>query len=161
MPENTFVGRTYSPDALCFPFQSAITAQLESDPGFIYPYLLKGLKIDKPNQVWCADITYIPVEGGLFYLVAIMDWYSRYVPAWELSNSLEALTWALNKNRPEIFNTAQGSQFTSKRFASALEEKQIKVSHDGKGRFMDNIFTERLWRSLKHEEFYLYCYGDG
>jgi len=133
----------------------------------IYPYLLKGLTIDEPNQVWCADITYIPIEGGYFYLVAIMDWYSRYVLAWELSNSmetsfcLEALSWALRKSKPEIFNTDQGSQFTSKRFVDALKEKQIKVSHDGKGRFMDNIFIERLWRSLKYEEVYLYCYEDG
>ncbi len=102
----------------------------------IYPYLLKGLKIDTPNQVWCADITDIPVEGGFFYLVAIMDWYSRYVLIWELSTSLEtsfcleALTWALNKKRPEIFNTSQGSRLTSKRIASALE-KYYKLTQNG------------------------------
>lgn len=133
----------------------------------VFPYLLKGLKVVRPNQVWCADITYIPVEGGFFYLIAIMDWFSRYVLAWELSNSMEtqfcldALTSALAKTQPEIFNTDQGSQFTSNRFVEALAGREIRVSHDGKGRFIDNIFIERLWRSLKYEEVYAYCYQDG
>ena len=133
----------------------------------VFPYLLKGLKIVRPNQVWCADITYIPVEGGFFYLVAIMDWFSRYVLAWELSNSMEmqfcldALARALLRTQPEIFNTDQGSQFTAHRFIEVLTGREIRVSHDGKGRFIDNIFIERLWRSLKYEEVYAYCYHDG
>ena len=133
----------------------------------VFPYLLKGLEIVRPLQVWCADITYIPVEDGFFYLVAIMDWHSRYVLAWELSNSMEtsfcldALTVALRGSRPEIFNTDQGSQFTSHRFIEALTSRQIQPSHDGKGRFIDNIFIERLWRSLKYEEVYAYCYSNG
>jgi len=132
-----------------------------------FPYLLKGLSIEKPLHVWCADITYIPVEDGFFYLVAIMDWYSRYILAWELSNSMEtqfcldALTTALQQGKPEIFNTDQGSQFTSHGFIEALTSRQIRPSHDGKGRFIDNIFIERLWRSLKYEEVYAYCYTDG
>lgn len=133
----------------------------------VFPYLLKGLKIIRPNQVWCADITYIPVEQGFFYLVAIMDWFSRYVLAWELSNSMEtqfcldALSRAFANSVPEIFNTDQGSQFTSNRFTEVLTQKQIQVSHDGKGRFVDNIFIERLWRSLKYEEVYPNCYRGG
>ncbi len=133
----------------------------------LFPYLLKGLKIVRPCQVWCADITYIPVEDGFFYLVAIMDCYSRYILAWELSNSMEtqfcldALSTAVNNSKPEIFNTDQGSQFTSHRFIEALTAKQIQPSQDGKGRFIDNIFIERLWRSLKYEEVYAYCYSDG
>lgn len=133
----------------------------------VFPYLLKGLKIDRPCQVWCADITYIPVEKGFFYLVAIMDWFSRYILSWELSNSMEssfclqALHTATRQARPEIFNTDQGSQFTSNGFIEALQQKQIQISHDGKGRFVDNIFIERLWRSLKYEEVYAYCYQDG
>lgn len=133
----------------------------------VFPYLLKGVKIIRPNQVWCADITYIPVDNGFFYLIAIMDWFSRYVLSWELSNSMEtqfcldALGQAIGPSKPEIFNTDQGSQFTSRRFIEALQEAEIQVSHDGKGRFMDNIFIERLWRSLKYEEVYANCYSDG
>lgn len=133
----------------------------------VYPYLLKGLDITYPNQVWCADITYIPVENGFFYLVAVMDWFSRYVLSWELSNSLEtqfclaALETALAKSQPEIFNTDQGSQFTSDLFTGRLLQAEIAISMDGRGRFMDNIFIERLWRSLKYEEVYLYRYTNG
>jgi len=133
----------------------------------IYPYLLKDLKIIHSDQVWATDITYIPVEGGFFYLVAIMDLYSRYILSWELSNSLEiqfcldALEVALSRRTPEIFNSDQGGQFTSSRFVGKLLAKNIKVSHDGKGRFLDNIFVERLWRSLKYEEVYAFCYRDG
>lgn len=132
-----------------------------------FPYLLRELKIERPGQVWCTDITYIPIEGGFFYLVAIMDWYSRYILSWELSNSMEtsfcldALEAAFIKGIPEIFNSDQGSQFTSNRFVEALQQKQIQVSHDGKGRFIDNIFIERFWRSLKYEEVYAFCYTDG
>ena len=132
----------------------------------IYPYLLKGLKIDRPNQVWAADITYIPMQKGFLYLVVIMDWYSRYVLAWRLSNTLEsdfcveALKEALKKGCPEIFNTDQGSQFTSQEFVSILESQGIKISMDGSGRYADNLFIERLWRTLKYEEVYLKAYQD-
>jgi putative transposase len=132
----------------------------------IYPYLLKGLRIDRPNQVWAADITYIPMQKGFLYLVVIMDWYSRYVLAWRLSNTLEsdfcveALKEALKKGRPEIFNTDQGSQFTSEEFVSLLEGQNIQVSMDGSGRYADNLFIERLWRTLKYEEVYLKTYQD-
>jgi putative transposase len=131
----------------------------------LYPYLLRNLKITKVNQVWASDITYIPMARGFAYLVAIIDWYSRRVLAWRLSNTLEtgfcleALQEALSRYRmPEIFNTDQGSQFTSKDFTDALLDKGIKVSMDGKGRYLDNIFVERLWRSLKYEEVYLHAY---
>lgn len=126
-----------------------------------YPYLLRGLKIKWPNQVWSSDITYIRLSGGFLYLVAIMDWYSRYVLSWELSNTLDtgfcldALEKTLKEAKPEIFNTDQGVQFTSEQFTSRLERDDIKVSMDGKGRVFDNIFIERLWRSLKYEEVYL------
>jgi putative transposase len=132
----------------------------------IHPYLLKGLKIDRPNQVWAADITYIPMQKGFLYLVVIMDWYSRYVLAWRLSNTLEsdfcveALKEALKKGWPEIFNTDQGSQFTSQEFVTLLESRGIKVSMDGSGRYADNLFIERLWRTLKYEEVYLKVYQD-
>jgi putative transposase len=132
----------------------------------IYPYLLKGLKIDHPNQVWAADITYIPMQKGFLYLVVIMDWYSRYVLSWRLSNTLEsdfcveALKEALKKARPEIFNTDQGSQFTSREFVTLLESQGIKVSMDGSGRYADNLFIERLWRTIKYEEIYLKAYQD-
>jgi len=131
-----------------------------------YPYLLKGLKIDRPNQVWASDITYIPMEKGFLYLVVIMDWYSRCILAWRLSNSLdsefcnEALQEALQKGQPEIFNTDQGSQFTSDEFVAILTSHGIKVSHDGKGRYADNLFVERLWRTIKYEEIYLKAYRD-
>jgi len=129
----------------------------------VYPYLLRGLQIDKPNQVWCADITYIPLQRGYLYLVAIMDWYSRKVLSWRLSNTLEAdfcvdaLEQALNEyGPPEIMNTDQGSQFTSLEFTQTLKDAGVRISMDGKGRWMDNIFIERLWRSLKYESVYLY-----
>lgn len=131
----------------------------------VYPYLLRNLKISRVNQVWATDITYIPMARGFAYLVAIIDWYSRRVLAWRLSNTLEtafcleALQEALRRyRRPEIFNTDQGSQFTSADFTDALLDQGIKISMDGKGRYLDNIFVERLWRSLKYEEVYLHAY---
>ncbi len=134
----------------------------------IYPYLLRGLAIDRPNQVWCADITYIPVQRGFLYLVAIMDWATRRVLAWRLSNTMdasfcvEALAEALARyGRPEIFNTDQGSQFTSFNFTGALKDAGIRISMDGRGRWMDNVFIERLWRSLKYEAVYLHELTDG
>jgi putative transposase len=134
----------------------------------IYPYLLKGLAIDRPNQVWCADITYIPVQRGFLYLVAIMDWATRHVLAWRLSNTmdvrfcLEALNEALAQyGKPEIFNTDQGSQFTSFGFTGLLKAAEVTISMDGRGRCMDNIFIERLWRSLKYEAVYLHELTDG
>ena len=134
----------------------------------VYPYLLRGVTIDRPNQVWCADITYIPVQDGYLYLVAVMDWASRRVLAWRLSNTLdtsfclEALTDALaGYGTPEIFNTDQGSQFTSMAFTGMLEASGIRCSMDGRGRCMDNVFIERLWRSLKYETVYLNELVDG
>ena len=133
----------------------------------VYPYLLRGMEISKPNQVWAADITYIPMARGFLYLVAIMDWYSRYVVAWNLSNTLDAdfclkaLEEALGKGRPEVFNTDQGSQFTSGGFTGLLEQHGTRISMDGKGRYTDNIFVERLWRTVKYEEVYLKAYTDG
>ncbi len=131
----------------------------------VYPYLLGGLSIERVNQVWCSDITYIPMAKGFLYLVAIMDWHSRAVLAWRLSNTLgadfciEALEEALSRyGGPEIFNTDQGSQFTSDDFTGTLKDHGITISMDGKGRCMDNIFVERLWRSLKYEEVYLNAY---
>lgn len=130
-----------------------------------YPYLLRGLKITRPNQVWASDITYIPMARGFAYLVAIIDWYSRRVLAWRLSNTMdprfciEALEAALERfGEPEIFNTDQGSQFTATDFTDVLRDRGIKISMDGKGRYLDNIFIERLWRSLKYEEVYLHPY---
>jgi putative transposase len=129
-----------------------------------YPYLLRGLKIDRPNQVWCTDITYVPMPGGHAYLCAVMDWYSRKVLGWAVSNTmgvelcLEALEMALNGNGghlPEIFNTDQGSQFTSDEWTTRLLGLGIEISMDGRGRWMDNVFIERLWRSVKYEEIYL------
>jgi putative transposase len=134
----------------------------------IYPYLLRNLEVNRPNQVWCADITYIPVQRGFLYLVAIMDWASRHVLAWRLSNTMdasfcvEALNEALAKyGKPEIFNTDQGSQFTSFAFIGVLKSAEITISMDGRGRCMDNIFIERLWRSLKYEAVYLHELTDG
>ena len=134
----------------------------------IYPYLLRGMEITRPNQVWCSDITYIPVQHGFLYLVAIMDWASRHVLAWRLSNTmdvrfcLEALNEALVcHGKPEIFNTDQGSQFTSLAFTGALKEAGVAISMDGRGRYLDNIFIERLWRSLKYEAVYLHELTDG
>ena len=131
----------------------------------IYPYLLKGLEINRPGQVFAADITYIPMRRGFLYLVAVMDWFSRFVLSWRLSNTLdadfcvEALEQALDMQKPDVFNVDQGSQFTSTEFTGMLLDKKVKISMDGKGRFMDNIFVERLWRSLKYEEVYLKAYG--
>ena len=133
----------------------------------IFPYLLKGVEVNRVDKVWAADITYIPMAKGFLYLVAIMDWHSRYVLAWRLSNTLEvdfcveALEEALGKGRPEIFNTDQGSQFTSEAFTSMLLAQGVQVSMDGKGRCMDNVFVERLWRSIKYEEVYLKAYQNG
>jgi len=131
----------------------------------IYPYLLRDLAIDRVNQVWCTDITYIPMRKGFLYLVAVMDWHSRKVLSWCLSNSLdtapciEALEEALvNHGTPDIFNTDQGCQFTSEGFTEVLKAHGIQISMDGKGRWMDNVFIERLWRSLKYEEVYLKAY---
>ena len=130
----------------------------------LYPYLLKGLTIDRPDQVWCADITYIPMHRGWVYLVAVMDWFSRCVLAWEVSNTLDAhfcvsaLEDALSLGTPEIFNSDQGGQFTSQAFTGVLKEAGIRISMDGRGRVYDNIFIERLWRSVKYEEVYLHDY---
>jgi putative transposase len=132
----------------------------------IYPYLLRGLRIERVHQVWAADITYIPMARGFLYLVAVMDWVSRYVLAWRLSNLLdasfciEALEEALRQGRPEIFNTDQGSQFTDADFTGVLRGHGVAISMDGRGRFADNIFVERLWRSLKYEEVYLKAYDN-
>jgi len=132
----------------------------------VFPYLLKGLAIERPNHVWATDITYIPMAKGFVYLVAIMDWASRRVLSWRTSNTLttdfciEALKEALAKyGTPEIFNTDQGAQFTDKHFTAVLESKGVRISMDGKGRWVDNVFVERLWRSLKYEEVYLNAYG--
>ena len=134
----------------------------------VFPYLLRGVVIDRPNQVWAADMTYVPIGRGFLYLVAIMDWASRAVLAWRLSNSMDvsfcvsALEEALARfGKPDIFNTDQGSQFTSAAFTGMLLATGIKVSMDGRGRWMDNVFIERLWRSLKHEDIYLKGYADG
>ena len=134
----------------------------------VYPYLLRGMVIDRPNQVWCADITYIPVQRGFLYLVAIMDWATRHVLAWRLSNTMDAgfcvetLKEALARyGRPDIFNTDQGSQFTSLDFTRVLKDADVAISMDGRGRCMDNIFIERLWRSLKYEAVYLHELVDG
>jgi putative transposase len=132
----------------------------------IYPYLLRDLKIDHPDQVFAADITYIPMRKGFLYLVAVIDWHSRFVVSWRLSNSMdtsfctEALNDALNDAVPTIFNTDQGSQFTSNDFTNILKDNHIQISMDGKGRYLDNIFIERLWRSLKYDEVYLKAYED-
>ena len=131
-----------------------------------YPYLLRDVVIDHPDQVWSADITYLRLRGGFLYLTAILDWHSRYVLAWELSRSLEgdfcvrALKAALARGRPEVFNTDQGVQFTSEAFTSVLEAREIAISMDGKGRAFDNIFSERLWRTVKYEEVFLRDYAD-
>jgi putative transposase len=129
-----------------------------------YPYLLRGLDINQPNQVWAADITYVPMPLGFMYLVAIMDWFSRFVVAWHLSNTLDgafcldALRFALRRSQPEIFNTDQGAQFTAHDFSDELEAAGIRVSMDGRGRVFDNIFVERLWRTVKYEDIYIKGY---
>ena len=134
----------------------------------VYPYLLRGVTIDRPNQVWATDITYIPMHKGFMYLIAVMDWATRKVLSWRLSNTLdtrfcvEALKEALLKyGAPEIFNTDQGCQFTSEAFTSVLKTWNVRISMDGKGRFKDNIFIERLWRTLKYERIYLKAYETG
>lgn len=133
----------------------------------IYPYLLRNLAITRPDQVWASDITYIPLRHGFLYLTAVMDWYSRHVLAWRLSNTLEgsfcleALDEALATKRPEIFNSDQGSQFTAAAFTGRLEKCGAAISMDGRGRALDNVFIERLWRSVKYEEVYLRDYTDG
>ena len=134
--------------------------------GRVYPYLLRNTRITRPNQAWAADITYLPMARGFLYLVAIMDWHSRYVVAWRLSNTLEAvfcidaLQEALEQGQPEVFNTDQGSQFTSGEFTQVLQDHGVKISMDGKGRYTDNIFVERLWRTVKYEEVYLKAYAN-
>jgi putative transposase len=130
----------------------------------VYPYLLRKRRITRPNQVWSADITYIPMLRGFMYLVAVIDWYSRYVLAWQLSNTLdgrfclEALERALAQGQPDIFNTDQGAQFTALAFTSRLEAAGIRISMDGRGRALDNVFVERLWRTVKYEHVYLHEY---
>jgi putative transposase len=139
-----------------------LSLQNKANPA--YPYLLKGLGIDKPDQVWCADITYLPMRKGWAYLAAIMDWFSRYVVAWDLSVTLDAgfcvalLKQSLSMGTPGIFNTDQGSQFTSQAFTATLMEAGVSISMDGARRAYDNIFIERLWRSVKYEEVYLHDY---
>ena len=141
----------------------------QSDPEHrVYPYLLRNLAIERPHQAWCADITYIPMQRGFLYLVAVMDWFSRAVLSWALSNTLDtefcllAVEEALEGfGPPEIFNTDQGSQFTSRAFTGCLEAAGVRVSLDGRGRWMDNVFIERLWRSLKYEAVYLQEMPDG
>jgi len=131
----------------------------------IYPYLLRGLEIKRPGQVWSADITYVPMQRGFMYLVAILDWFSRYVLAWQLSNTLDGrfcldtLQQALQLDQPDIFNTDQGVQFTALEFISRLEVAGVRISMDGRGRVFDNIFIERLWRSVKYEDVYLKDYA--
>jgi putative transposase len=141
-----------------------------SQPGAghkIYPYLLRDVEITRRDQVWSSDITYIPMRRGFFYLTAVIDWHSRYVLAWRLSNTLdgsfchEALDEALSGGRPEIFNTDQGAQFTAEAFTSRLQAKGIAISMDGRGRALDNVFIERLWRTVKYEEVYRREYADG
>ncbi len=133
----------------------------------IYPYLLRNVAIIRPNQVWSTDITYLPMQQGFLYLVAVMDWYSRFVLSWRLSNTLtidfclEALDEALSTKQPEIFNSDQGSQFTATEFTNRLSTRGVSISMDGRGRALDNVFVERLWRTVKYEEVYLKDYGDG
>ncbi len=130
----------------------------------VYPYLLRGVEVSRPDQVWSTDITYVPVGKGYMYLVAVMDWFSRYVLSWELSNTLdssfcvEALQRSLLRGKPEIFNTDQGCQFTADAFTSVLSNAGIRISMDGRGRALDNVFVERLWRSVKDEDIYLHAY---
>jgi putative transposase len=130
----------------------------------IYPYLLRGMAIERPDQVWSADITYVPLASGFMYLAAVIDWFSRYVLAWRLSNTLdgsfclEMLEEALGRGRPEVFNTDQGVQFTAQAWTGRLESARVAVSMDGKGRCLDNVFVERLWRTVKYEDIYLHGY---
>jgi len=130
----------------------------------IYPYLLRGVTVNRINQVWSADITYIRLQAGFVYLVAVMDWFSRYVLAWAVSITMdvpfcvEALEQALGQGQPELFNTDQGAQFTSQAFTARLQQRGVRISMDGRGRALDNVFVERLWRSVKYEEVYLRDY---
>jgi len=131
----------------------------------VFPYLLRNLEITRKDQVWCTDITYVPLRGGFMYLVAVMDWHTRYVLSWRLSNSLEshfcitALEDSLAHSQPEIFNTDQGSQFTCQAFTTVLQDHGIAISMDGRGRALDNVFIERLWRTVKYEDIYLKDYA--
>jgi len=131
----------------------------------VYPYLLRGVRVSRPDQVWASDITYLRLRGGFVYLAAVMDWHSRYVLSWELSNTLDtafclsALEKALAISQPEIFNSDQGGQYTSEAFTGRLQKAGVKISMDGRGRVYDNIFVERLWRTVKYEEVYLHDYG--
>lgn len=131
----------------------------------VYPYLLRNLKIERPNQVWCSDITYVPMRHGFMYLVTVLDWYSRHVLSWRLSNSMdadfcvEALADALQSATPEIFNTDQGAQFTSREHTEKLKEHGVAISMDGKGRAIDNVMIERFWRTVKYEDIYLKEYA--
>ena len=134
----------------------------------VYPYLLRDLTVDRPNQVWAADITYVPMNRGYMYLVAVMDWYSRKILSWRVSNALDsdfcvdALTEALSRyGRPEIFNTDQGAQFTSRAFTNLLKEHKVAISMDGRGRVQDNIFIERFWWTLKYQYLYLWSFNNG
>src|SRR5260370_7538214 len=133
----------------------------------IYPYLLRNVRIERVGQVWSTDITYIPMRAGFMYLAAVIDWYSRYVIAWRLSNTLDGsfcldmLEEALGKGRPEAFNTDQGVQFTAEAWTSRVEAAGVQVSMDGRGRCLDNVFVERLWRSVKDEDIYLRCFEGG
>jgi putative transposase len=136
-----------------------------ADPGHkVYPYLLRGVVVERRDQVWSTDITYIPMASGFMYLTAVIDWYSRYVLAWGLSNTLDGssslgvLEEALGRGKPEIFNTDQGAQFTAAAFTGRLEAAGVAVSMDGRGRALDNVFVERLWRSVKYEDIYIRCY---
>jgi len=131
----------------------------------IFPYLLRGLIVERPDQVWCSDITYLRLLGGFLFLSVVLDWFSRYVLSWQLSNTLEsrfcvlALEEALKRTQPQIFNTDQGSQYTSSEFTSVLRQAGVRISMDGRGRYLDNIFVERFWRSLKYEDIYLREYS--
>ena len=134
----------------------------------VYPYLLRDMTIDRPNQVWAADITYVPMNRGFMYLAVVMDWYSRKILSWRVSNTMdagfcvEALQEALSRHgRPDIFNTDQGSQFTSKEFTGTLKEHGVKISMDGRGRCQDNIFIERLWWTIKYQYLYLHAFENG
>ena len=161
------IGRLMRKMGLCAIYQKPRTSK--PHPAHkVYPYLLKNRTIDAPNQVWCADITYIPMRRGFLYLIAIMDWYSRKVLAWRLSNTMDtefcvaALEEALSRyGKPAIFNTDQGSQFTSDGFTRTLADAGVLISMDGRGRWMDNIMIERLWRSLKYECIYLHAFETG
>ena len=151
-----------------YPPLSAQRTSVPNSEHEVFPYLLRGVRIERPGHVWSTDITYVPMKDGFMYLCAVIDWYSRFVLSWTLSNSLgvgfciEALEAALGKwECPEIFNTDQGSQFTSRAFTQVLKGHEIAISMDGKGRALDNVFVERLWRSVKYEDIYLHGYADG